>query len=146
MFLPAHIVTGLIIGKLTGQYVPSLLAAVLVDVDHVFVYIRHGVFKNFRTFVRTVTSSDDPYGGQRNWLHNVVVWFVISCVLYFSVHSVWLPLSLGYLSHLVLDALDGADYYPLYPWKKLNIRGPVNYFSITELVFTFLLALLFTVL
>lgn len=63
MFFPAHLVTGLIIGKLTGQYVPSVLAAVLIDVDHLFVYLRNGVFKNLRAFVHTVTSSDDPYGG-----------------------------------------------------------------------------------
>lgn len=84
-------------------------------------------------------------GGQRNWLHNIVVWSVVSFVLYFSLHSIWLPLSLGYASHLMLDALDGADYFPFYPWKGLNIRGPVGYFSKTEmmttvgLIFVFLL-------
>lgn len=143
MFLPAHIVTGLIIGKLTGQYVPSVVAAVAVDIDHLFVYIRNGVFKNLRIFVHTVTSSDDPYGGQRNWLHNVVVWIAISCVLYLFLHSIWFSLALGYASHLVLDALDGADYYPLYPWKGLNIRGPVGYFSKTEIITTIVLVVVF---
>ena len=76
-------------------------------------------------------------------MHNVVVWFVISTVLYIAFDSVGVAIALGYASHLVLDALDSADYYPLYPWKRFNIRGPVGYFSKIELYFTLLLFLVF---
>jgi len=39
---------------------------------------------------------------------------------------------LSYASHLLLDLLDSADYWPLYPFKFLNYRGPVRFFSKQE--------------
>jgi membrane-bound metal-dependent hydrolase YbcI (DUF457 family) len=50
--------------------------------------------------------------------------------------TVGVTFALGYFSHILLDALDSADFWPLWPLTKINIRGPVPYFSIEELVLT----------
>ncbi len=43
MFIITHFIAGLLIGKLTGNYTFALVGAVLIDVDHLFSYVKHRV-------------------------------------------------------------------------------------------------------
>ena len=50
MFFFAHLLTGLIIGKLFGNYTVALLGALLIDLDHLIPYIKHKVIFGFKKF------------------------------------------------------------------------------------------------
>ena len=135
MTIPTHILLGAIIGKVTGNYTLVIGASVVPDLDHLSSYLKSGVIKNPKTFWKTITDRDDPYGDQRGILHNLIFFTIGSIIIYFLLPKFSLVLILGWLGHIVLDALDKSDYWPFYPSKKLNIRGVIQYASVQELVF-----------
>ena len=88
MTFPTHLMAGLILGKITGNYPLSVGIAVGVDIDHVFSYAKNGILLKPRKFIETF-------------------------------------------------------YFPFFPYKKINLRGPVKYFSKQEFLFLFLLIIVF---
>ena len=143
MTLPTHIMAGMVIGKLTGNYSLSIGMAIAPDIDHLFSYAKSGVLFKPVEFFKTVFAREDPYGDQRYILHNILVFVIISVVVFLINSDVGLIFSLAYFSHIILDALDGSDYFPFFPNKKVNIRGPVNYFSKQEFFILLLLILVY---
>lgn len=117
--------------------------ALLIDIDHLIPYIKHKVIFNPKKFLKTITNSKDPYGNQRNYLHSILSWFIISGIVIAFNFDIGLIIFLAYFSHLLLDALDSSDFYPFYPFKKYNLRGPIGYFSKREYLFTFILVIIF---
>ena len=142
MFLLAHLIAGLLIGKIFGNYITALLGALILDIDHLIPYIKHNIIFNFKKFWKTITNSKDPYGNQRNYLHSIFSWIIISFVIILFNFYIGLVFSLAYFSHLLLDALDSSDFYPFYP-LRYNLKGPIKYLSIEEHIFTFCLIILF---
>ena len=143
MFLLAHLAAGLIIGKLTQNYLVALIAALFVDIDHLIPYIKHKVIFNLKKFWKTITNPKDPYGGQRNYLHSIFGFILVSLIVFLFDQRIGIVFSLGYLSHLLLDVLDNSDFYPFYPIKEINIKGPVKYFSKAEFALTLILFIIF---
>ena len=134
---------GLVIGKFTGNYQLSVGMAIIPDIDHVFSYAKNGVlFKPNKLFEATF-NRDDPYGDQRYYLHNILVFLFLSGIVFLFNRDIGLIFLLAYFSHIVLDALDGSDYFPFFPNKKINIHGPVDYFSKQEFVVLVILILIY---
>lgn len=134
MTTPTHAALGFAIGTAFGHPVLGIAASVLVDGDHFVAYARHGVLRSPRLFWKTITSNEDPYGSQRGWFHSLLIALPLSAGLWLALPS-WGPvLALSYLGHIVLDALDSADYWPLYPFKRWNFKGPVRFFSAQEIL------------
>jgi len=118
--------TGLIIGKVTGNYPAALVGALAIDLDHLIPYLKHKVLFDIKKLWKTITDPNDPYGNQRNYLHSFFSLIIIGLVSYILFNTnLAIAFFLGYLSHLVLDALDQSDFYPFYP-IKLKIKGPFN--------------------
>jgi membrane-bound metal-dependent hydrolase YbcI (DUF457 family) len=134
MTFPTHLFAGLAIGAFTGDYTVAVVASVAPDIDHAISYARHGVFSSGEKFWSVITAEADPWSDQRNILHNIIVpiTLIIFCCYFFPAQTV--SLALGYGIHLFLDAVDASDYFPLYPWKGINLRGPVHYNSKWEYI------------
>ncbi len=133
MTLYSHIALGITIGHLTGDYTGGVLASTLIDIDHIYSYAKHGVLWKPKQLYTAITSPIDIWGDQRGPLHAVYIAFpVIGLFWYFHFPA----LAIGYLGHLILDVLDGSDYWPLYPNKSINFRGPIPYNSKQELIFS----------
>lgn len=143
MFFFAHLLAGLIIGKIYGNYLIALLGALLIDLDHLIPYIKHKILFNPKKFWKTIVNPKDPYGNQRNFLHSFFAWIIISAIIFLINFKIGIIFSLGYLSHLLLDILDGSDFYAFYPLKRVNIKGPIRYFSIQEWILTLILLIIF---
>lgn len=146
MFFPAHVAAGLIVGKLTDNYAASLIGAAAIDVDHIISYLRSGILFKPKKLIAAITDTSDPWGDQRHFLHNVFSWIIISALISIVDFNVGLAFGLAYLSHLILDALDDSDFFPFFPNKKINLRGPIHYFSKPEISFTVFLFLTFLIL
>lgn len=146
MFLFAHLIIGLIIGKLTNHYLFAILFAVVIDLDHLIPYIKNKIIFKPKELFKTITTPEDPYGNQRNYFHSFFVWASISVVLLIINFNIGLVISLSWLSHLLLDLLDGSDYYPFYPIRDINVKGPIRYLSMGEIIFTIILLLTFLIL
>ena len=143
MFLSAHIAAGLVVGKLTGNYPLALVSATMWDIDHLVPYYRYGILRSPKMFWQAITRERDPYHGQRGLFHNLYSFTTISFLVW-AVNPAILPtFAWGYFSHLALDALDRADFWPFWPMRRVNIRGPIPYFSVAEHILTGLLLLAF---
>ncbi len=143
MTFPTHLFAGLAVGAFTGDYTVAVVASVAPDIDHVVSYARHGVFKNAETFWSVITAEADPWNDQRNVLHNILVPSTLSILAYIFFPEHALALVLGYGIHLTLDAFDASDFYPFYPWKRINLRGPIHYNSKWEFALAIPLLLAF---
>lgn len=143
MILSTHLAAGLIISKLTGDYNASLLGSVIMDLDHLIAYYRTGILLKFRKVLVATTGRADIGLPQRNFFHNVFFCLVVSAAVSVMNFSAGLTFGAAYACHLILDALDSEAYYPFYPSLKINLRGPIKYFSRQEFIFTFILLLIF---
>lgn len=144
MSIGSHIVAGLLIGKLTGDYTTSIIASLIIDIDHFIPFIKHKVILSPRKLWEIVTNKDDPFGNQRNYLHSIFAWVPISIIAILINFNVGIVISIAYLVHLLLDALDSSDFYPFYP-MKWNLKGPVEYLSGGEFVFTLIMLLIYLI-
>ena len=142
MFIIAHLAAGLILGKSFENYTPALIGALVTDLDHIIPYIQHGILFNPKKFWKTVTDAKDKYGNQRNYLHNIIVWAIISVPVIIFDFKIGIVFSLAYLSHLFLDLLDSSDFRPFYP-MDLNLKGPIEYLSKSEIFITLILFLIY---
>ena len=133
-----HLIIGLILGKLTGNYYVAVFAAVFADLDHIVFYARQKILFNPKKLLKTVTNPKDPYHNQRNYLHSFFGWAVLSPVALAVNFQLGLVFLMGYASHLVLDLIDNSEFYPLYP-LKYRVNGPIPYFSKAELVIVMVL-------
>lgn len=143
MFLPTHLATGLIIGKLTGNYNAAILGSVVMDLDHLLAYFRAGILFNFKKLFIATTSKINIGVSQRNFFHNIFFCLLVSVIALAINFSAGLVFSLAYICHLILDSLDNSNYYPFYPNLKIKLHGPIKYFSKQEIIFAIILLLIF---
>jgi membrane-bound metal-dependent hydrolase YbcI (DUF457 family) len=134
---------GLVIGKLTGEYALAVTGAAFLDLDHLMTLARHGLLSTPRKFLKAILDRDDPYGDQRYIFHNFLVFVCITLILVYMNTVMGFIFGAAYASHILLDGLDNSDYYPFFPNKKINIRGPITYFSKQEFVVFSVLTLVF---
>ena len=120
----------------------SFLVSIAPDIDHFVSYAKHDVLLPLNKFWKVTMDPNDPWGDQKSFLHNILVWFGLSLIAVLLNQKVGLIFVTGYLGHLILDALCNSDYYPLYPKKKFRIKGPIVYASRNE--FVLFVALLLT--
>ena len=142
MFILAHLIAGLIIGKIFGNYAIALIGALSMDLDHLVAYTQNKIILSPKKLWQAVTSPEDPYGNKRNFLHSFFAWLPISAIAIAVNFGAGLVFSLAYLSHLLLDMIDSSDFHPFYP-IKLSIRGPIVYLSKYEIMFTTLMFFIF---
>jgi len=140
MFWVAHLGLGLLLGKLSGSYVPAILGSLIIDLDHLPIYFKRGILFNPKKLWKAMTDSEDKLGSPRAFLHNFFVWAIISMVIMWFFPETGFVFSLAYLGHLFLDVVDSSDVYPFYPFD-INLKGPIAYLSKGELCFTLLLFL-----
>jgi membrane-bound metal-dependent hydrolase YbcI (DUF457 family) len=145
MTLPTHALLGVIIGKVTGNYAIGIASSTLVDIDHLQSYIVHGQIFRPKKLWKALTDQVDPYGDQRGMFHNIVFFGVVATILILLLHKIGILISIGWFGHLCLDALDNSDYYPLYPNKSVNLRGPIKYGTWQELIFFLVLIVVYFV-
>ena len=136
MYLTAHLIMALIIGRLSGNYTAAIIGAFLIDIDHLVPFIRHGDIFNFKKFWQVVAKGKHFYSDPEKYLHSIFAWSAISLLVILINLRFGLILSIAYLSHLFLDFLDGPNYYFFYPFAKIKVKGPVRFLSFGEVVIT----------
>lgn len=146
MTLPSHILLGTVIGRMTGDYTTAIAVSAAIDIDHLRSYIKSGVLFDLDRLRKTVLDTEDPYGDQRGYLHNILIAIPITLLVYLISPTIGTVFGIAYGGHLLLDALDKSDYWPLYPYKGINIKGFVEYFSPTEIFFDIFLLIALIVL
>ena len=140
MFVTAHIAAGLLIGKLTGNYVAALLGMLLLDLDHFYAFIKENVFTSWKR-LKKVILFEEYVKGDRTPLHSFTLWLPISLVFVLIDKNFGVPFAIGYLAHLCMDMVDNSDFYAFWPWEY-SFKGPIRYLGWRELTITLLLLFL----
>jgi len=146
MTLPTHLLAGLIMGKLTGNYTAAIAGSLLVDLDHIISFYRHGILFKLKELIKEISDEKDPWADQRNYLHNIFVWMVVSIIICLINLNFGIIFSLSYFIHFIFDALNTVDFQPFYPSKKFLIKGFIKYGTRKELIFDFFLIVILIVL
>ncbi len=146
MTLPTHLLAGLIIGNLTGNYTVAITGSLIMDLDHIISFYRHGILFNAKKLLKEVSDEKDPWNDQRNYLHNVFVWVAISIIFCLINLNLGIIFSLCYLVHLIFDALNTVNFYPFYPSRKFPVKGFIKYGTRKELIFDFFLIIILALL
>lgn len=103
----------------------------LPDIDHHKSWIG-GRFKVVSFLINT-------FSKHRGIFHSIFpVLILYGIFLYYGLREIGLAAAMGYLSHLVLDALTKTGINLLYPISKFKIRGFIGTGGFVELVLLFL--------
>lgn len=136
-----HLLLGIILGKITGHYLPFILGCALMDIDHIYSYFKSGVLtlKNlsWKRIVYVVKNEDRTRAPGRTPLIHSVLGMIIFSAIYYLIRGeeVWFFIA-GYASHLFLDIPD-RDFTPiLYP-LKYGFQGHLAVWSKTERILTY---------
>ncbi len=114
-----------------------------MDLDHLLAYYRAGILFKFKKVLMATIGQANIGMPQRNYLHNIFICLLILTLALAINFSAGLILSIAYICHLVLDSLDTSGYYPFYPNLKINLRGPIKYFSKQEFILAFIMLLIY---
>jgi membrane-bound metal-dependent hydrolase YbcI (DUF457 family) len=146
MTIPNHIILGLIIGKLTGNYELAVTTSVLVDCDHFVSLYKHDALKSFKSFWKAESDPEDPWGDQRGVLHTLFSVILTTSLSYFLFSPmIALIVGLSHFGHIFLDAISDSDSWPFRPFSNFRIRGFIPYYSKYEVLFFVGLLLIFFV-
>ncbi|MBI4441307.1 metal-dependent hydrolase [Candidatus Woesearchaeota archaeon] len=130
MLTSSHLLFGLIIGKLLNHPFMVALGAVVIDIDHIYAYYMRSRSTSLRHLLHINLIPDD-FLGLRSFFHTTIGWAITTALLMAVNYEFGFYFSIGYLSHLFLDAMDGSNLYLFYP-LNINILGPITYNSYAE--------------
>ncbi|MBS3112954.1 metal-dependent hydrolase [Candidatus Woesearchaeota archaeon] len=142
MLFTTHILSALLLGKYLGHTGAIVLGSTLIDFDHIFDMIVKGKKHGFRRTLEVLFTPYPEEDESRTVFHSILGWLVISAVLYAIMPSFGIYFSAGYLLHLVLDSLDTSRLRLFYP-QKYDIRGWVEYNSLTEYILAIIMFIIY---
>jgi membrane-bound metal-dependent hydrolase YbcI (DUF457 family) len=146
MTFPTHLLMGLIIGKITGNFSAAIIGSLAIDIDHLISFYKHGILFKPKKLLKEALDETDPWGDQRNFLHNIFVsLFICSLIIAFN-PEIGITFSLAYIVHIFFDAMNKAPFYPFFPSKKFAIKGFIKYNSKKEIAFMAILIIILSTL
>lgn len=140
---PTHLITGLIIGQVTGDYPTALATSLLIDLDHLAAYARKNILFSPARLIQASLVSDDSANDQRSIFHSFTAASIITFLIAILLPQLALTFGLAYFLHLVLDLLDDSPVSPWIPFNHSLYVGPIRYYSHQELNLFLLLLIIF---
>ena len=131
MLFITHILFVMFLGHMMGNISLVTFGAIIVDIDHLLGFWMSGILFSPRKVWRAMSRPHDPFGEHRTPMHSLLMWIVFTMILFALAPDVAKFISIGYLSHLMLDAVDSDKLQLLWPLKG-NIMGPLVYNSELE--------------
>ncbi len=131
MLLITHLLFGLLLGMMLDSMLVVVLGAIIVDFDHIIVYIKRGIIWSPKRLWKAITLDYDNYSNPRTVAHSLFAWLIVTIAVSIVSAEYGILFSIGYLSHLVLDAVDNYETKLMFPLKA-EVVGPVGYNSRAE--------------
>ena len=129
----AHPILGLILGKIYGHTGAFLIGSILPDIDHLVILLKHKQF-SFREAYYSM-KSEEKYGIRYKtpWTHSALALIVLGSLTTLINQPAGIAFAVGYLLHLLLDAIDTDEKQYFFP-VKYKFRGFLPVFSYVELI------------
>lgn len=135
-----HLLLGIILGKLFGNYFAFILGSILPDIDHIYIIIKNKLWS-----IKKIVSSikyEKKYNLEYKtpFMHSIfglIIFIAFAFLFNFGV----LEFGIAYLLHLLVDWLDTDVKYFLYPFR-IRFKGFLPIWSKTEKIATIMLVLI----
>jgi len=141
MMFKTHLAFSLLISLLTYKYfdinpyafvIICVILGTLPDIDHPKSKVRIPLVSYIINF----------FFGHRNLLHSFFLVIILGLIIKYFYPGYHIPFQLGYLSHIVLDALTKQGINFIYPLKQLTVKGFIKSGGFIERMFFFILVIL----
>jgi len=144
-----HLILGIILGKLTNNYLPFILGSIIPDIDHLYIIIKHKLYKNnFKSLLDSIKNEERYKIRYKTPLIHSLLGLIIISLLFFIINKNQLSLiyfSSAYFLHLIMDWFDKDIKYYLYP-LKIKFKGSLEIWSKMEIFATIITIILLTIL
>ncbi len=111
-----------------------LISAAIVDID----VTNSKIGKKFWVFSKIFNFLFK----HRTLFHSLLFAVILSFVVWFFFEQIWMPVFLGYSSHILLDSLTIEGINFIYPFKQLRLSGFIETGKTKELILFFLIIMI----
>jgi len=141
MMFKTHLVFSLLVSLLAYSYFDinvylfiliCVLAGTLPDIDHPKSKVSIPVISNIINF----------FFGHRKLFHSIFFVIVLGLIIKSFFGDYYIPFELGYLSHIILDALTKQGINFIYPFKQLTVKGFIRTNGFLEKIIFIILVVL----
>jgi hypothetical protein len=138
-----HLLIGIILGSLYGNYLFFILGSIFPDIDHLYILVKHRLFsvRKIIDSIKFEKKYDIRY--KTPLFHSLLGLILSSSVIFLFNRNGALYFAIAYLLHLLIDWLDIDEKYYLYP-LKIKFKGFLPIWSTTEKIITIIL-IIFTI-
>ncbi len=144
MLFITHLLFGLLLGMVLDSMLVVVLGAIIVDFDHIIIYMKRGILLSPKKLWKSITLGYDNYSNPRTVAHSLFAWLIVTIAVSIVNVEYGILFSIGYLSHLVLDTVDNYETRLMFPLKS-EVVGPIGYNSKSEYALMAVLFLLIIV-
>jgi len=138
-----HLLLGIILGNIFGNYFFFLLGSIFPDIDHIYIILKNRLW-NLKKIKQTI-KYEKQFGLKYKTplLHSLLGLMIFSSVIYLFNSNGTIYFSTAYFLHLLIDWIDIDEKYLLYP-LKIKFRGFLPIWSRLEKILTIILMIIIT--
>jgi len=113
-----HLILGLVLGKLFGNFWFFVIGSIFPDIDHFYIILKNKIF-SWKKYVDSMKYEKKyKIRYKTAFVHSFLGLMVFSFLVgLFNVYG-GIAFALAYFSHLLIDWTDIDEKYYLYPYKK----------------------------
>ncbi|MBR9702192.1 metal-dependent hydrolase [Candidatus Pacearchaeota archaeon] len=141
----AHLLIGIILGKLYGNYLLFILGSILPDIDHIFIIVKNKIYTLEKIIDSIRYEKEYNLNYKTALFHSLFGLVIFSLMVYIFVGNKAIYFSAAYLLHLLIDWPDTDTKYFLYPLKT-KFKGFLPIWSKPEQILTIILILTIAIL
>ncbi|MFH1365181.1 MAG: metal-dependent hydrolase [archaeon] len=135
-----HLLFGILLGKIFGNYFFFIIGSIFPDLDHLYVLLKNRIpLKKAIDSIKFEEKYNLKY--KTPLFHSLLGLLVFSGILFLFNQKGALIFAIAYFLHLLIDWLDIDEKYYLYPFK-IKFKGFLPIWSKSEQILTILLLLL----
>ncbi len=138
-----HLLIGVSLGKIFGNYMFFILGSIIPDLDHVYIIVKNRLF-NIKKIINTIKYEDKFKIRYKTPLFHSVLGLILFSLIFYIFTDKFFYFSLAYLFHLLIDWADVDEKYFLYP-LKIKFRGFLPVWSDFEKILTIILLIVILV-
>ena len=132
-----HLLLGILLGKIFGNYLFFIIGSIFPDLDHLYVLLKNRIPLN--KLIDSIKFEEKYNLKYKTPLfHSLLGLIIFSGSLFIFNQKGALIFAIAYLLHLLIDWLDVDEKYYLYP-LKIKFKGFLSIWSKSEQILTILL-------
>ncbi|MBU2052864.1 MAG: metal-dependent hydrolase [Nanoarchaeota archaeon] len=124
----AHLLIGIILGKLYGNYFLFILGSIFPDIDHFYIIFKNKIYTLEKIIDSIKYEEKYNLNYKTSLFHSLIGLVIFSLIIYLVVGNKAIYFSVAYLLHLLIDWSDTDTKYFLYP-LKIKFKGFLSIWS-----------------